>query len=64
VGLSYADEAVHAAHFAGCLLDAGRADVARVVMERHGKTESKTLTPTRDEADVAAVWRRLQSPSR
>ncbi len=64
VGLSYADEAVHAAHFAGCLLDAGRADVARVVMERHGKTESKTLTSTRDEADVAAVWRRLQSPSR
>jgi len=62
-GPSHAWEAVYAAYFATCLLDAGHADSARKTMERHG-----TLDPPRkdlieeDRALIAGVWQRLSHP--
>jgi len=59
--LSRADEAAHAAYFAACLLDAGRADSARAVMVRHGKRiPTGPAGSKRDRAEVAAVWKRLE----
>jgi len=53
-------EAVHAARFARCLLDAGRAETARRILESHAQLDPprKGMTEA-DRADVAAVWQRL-----
>ena len=59
---SHAGEAVHAARFAACLLDAGRVESARAVMERYGKVDPKRRDMAeRDRAEVSVVWQRLGS---
>jgi eukaryotic-like serine/threonine-protein kinase len=64
VGPSHPWEAVYAAYFATCLLDAGRTESARSIMERHGKLDPPRKDMTaEDRADVAAVWARLTEPT-
>jgi eukaryotic-like serine/threonine-protein kinase len=60
VGPLHPYEAVYAAYFSTCLLDAGRVESARSVMERHGKLDPprKNITDE-DRADVQKVWDRL-----
>jgi hypothetical protein len=64
VGPLHPWEAVYAAYFANCLLDAGHKESARSIMERHGKLNPprKDMT-TEDRADVDAVWARLAQPT-
>ena len=64
VGPLHPDEAIHAAYFANCLLQAGRIDVARSIMEAHGKLDPpRKDIAEEDRADIAAVWERLsQTP--
>jgi serine/threonine-protein kinase len=61
-GLRHPYEAVYAAHFAQCLLDAGRNNDARAVLERHAKLEPpRANMGAADHAEVAAMWQRLQT---
>jgi tetratricopeptide (TPR) repeat protein len=60
VGPAHPTEAVYAAQFARCLLDAGHPETARPVMERHGKLEPPRKDMTReDRAGIEEVWGRL-----
>ena len=60
VGPLHPYEAVYAAYFATCLLDAGRVDLARSVMDRHGRLDPPRKDMTaEDRDDVQAVWTRL-----
>lgn len=60
VGPLHPYEAVYAAYFSTCLLDAGRIDAARSVMEHHGKLDPPRKDITDDDrADVEKVWDRL-----
>ena len=53
-------EAVYAAYFARCLLDAGHIESARSVLEAHARLDPPRKNMTeQDRADVAAVWQRL-----
>jgi eukaryotic-like serine/threonine-protein kinase len=60
VGPLHPYEAVYAAYFATCLLDAGRIVPARMVMENHGRLDPARPDITdEDRADVQKVWDRL-----
>ena len=60
VGPHHLWEAIHAARFADCLLDAGRVDDARNLLKRHGSLDPPREDMTeQDRAEVVAVWRRL-----
>ena len=57
-------EAVYAAYFAQCLLDAGRSKEARAVLEKHARLEPPRPNMSEaDRADVRAVWQRLPAAS-
>lgn len=59
-GPLHAWEAVYAAYFATCLLDAGRVESARSTMERHGKLDPPRQDMTEENrAYILAVWQRL-----
>jgi hypothetical protein len=60
LGPQHPYEALHAARFARCLLDAGRSESARQVLSSHARLEPprKGMTEA-DRTDVAAVWQRL-----
>jgi serine/threonine-protein kinase len=60
VGPQHPYEAVYAAYFARCLLDAGRAKEARMVLEQHARLDpARQNMSARDRADVEAQWQRL-----
>ena len=60
VGPLHPWEAVYAAYFATCLLDANRVESARSIMDRHGKLEPPRKNMTdEDRLDVQKVWDRL-----
>jgi hypothetical protein len=62
VGPQHPWEAVYAAYFATCLLDARKVEPARSVMQRHGMLDPPRKNMTEeDRADVEAVWKRLRS---
>jgi len=62
MGPQHPYEALYAAHFAQCLLDAGRAGEARTVLEQHARLEPpRTNMSADDHAEVAAIWRRLET---
>jgi tetratricopeptide (TPR) repeat protein len=60
VGPLHPWEAVYAAYFATCLLDADRVESARSIMQSHGTLDPprRNMTPE-DRADVQKVWDRL-----
>jgi hypothetical protein len=64
IGPLHPYEALYAAYFSTCLLDAGRVDDARSVMERHGRLDPprKNITDE-DRSDVEKVWDRLSMMS-
>ena len=56
-------EAVYAAYFATCLLDAGRVESARSTMERHGKLDPPRMDMTEENRTyISGVWERLSRP--
>ena len=60
VGPRHLWEAIHAARFADCLLDAGQVDGARRILERHGSIDPPRKDMSEgDRAEVAAAWERL-----
>jgi tetratricopeptide (TPR) repeat protein len=55
-------EAVYAAYFARCLLDAGHKDEARALLEEHAQLDPPRRNMSdADRAEVAAVWQRVTS---
>jgi tetratricopeptide (TPR) repeat protein len=60
VGPLHPWEAVYAAYFATCLLDANRVESARSIMQSHGKLDPPRRNMTEeDRLDVQKVWDRL-----
>jgi len=60
VGPLHPWEAVYAAYFATCLLDANRVESARSIMQSHGKLDPPRRDMTEeDRLDVQKVWDRL-----
>ena len=60
VGPLHPWEAVYAAYFATCLLDANRVESARSIMQSHGRLEPPRHDMTEeDRRDVQNVWDRL-----
>jgi tetratricopeptide (TPR) repeat protein len=60
VGPLHPWEAVYAAYFSACLLDANRVESARSIMQSHGKLDPPRRNMTEeDRLDVQKVWDRL-----
>jgi len=54
-------EAVYAAYFARCLLDAGNTDAARALLEKHARLDPpRENMSEQDRAEVAAIWQRAR----